>query len=252
WVGFEGAPTTELASVDGTLKDKNVGLGLVLLNDHIGVSERTGLYGNYSYHLKVNATGTLAMGLKGGVEYYNAWLRDLIVWDANDQVFTNNVLNKFIPVVGAGLYYYTDKYYGGFSVPNVLSYKPSTFLYLNLKNEPQFVRHYYLTGGYIFKLNDCTSLKPSVLVKYVQNAPVEADFNLNMLYANTICFGVSVRTGDAFLGMVELYVMKNLRVGYAYDYSFTEIRNYGAGSHEIKISYDLGKAAGNAGRPMFW
>ena len=82
-------------------------------------------------------------------------------------------------------------------------------------------------------------LRPSVLVKYVQNAPVEADFNLNVLLANTLWIGGSYRTGDSFVALLELQLSKKLRLGYSYDFTFTDIKDYSSGSHEIMIGYDF-------------
>jgi type IX secretion system PorP/SprF family membrane protein len=89
-------------------------------------------------------------------------------------------------------------------------------------------------------VNPDVVLKPSVLVKYVQNAPVEADFNLNVLLANVLWIGGSYRTQDAIVGLVELQVSKKLRIGYSYDFTTTEMKNYSQGSHEIMIGYDFG------------
>lgn len=253
WVNFSGSPTTEIFSMDGSINNKNMGLGLTLLNDHIGVSNRSGFYGSYSYRLKLNQKQFLSMGLDGGASYYQAQLTDLVVWDQGDNVFTSNINSKLIPNFGGGLYYYANnyKYYAGLSVPNILSYKPNTFLYVDL-NAPQFQRHYYLTGGYTFSSGKEVAWKPSVLLKYTKGAPTEADFNLNVLLDSVISIGASYRTGDSFLGMVEFYIIKNLRIGYAYDYPFTEMRKYSAGSHEIRLSYDLGKDAAKSSKPMFY
>ena len=179
WVGFVGSPTTELLSIDGSLKNKNMGLGFTLLNDHIGVSTRTSFSGSYSYHLKLSDKQTLALGLNAGASYYSATLQDLTVWDQGDNVFVANVQSKLIPNFGTGAYFFADNYYAGISIPNILSYKPNTFLYIELNNTPEFQRHYYLTGGYIYKISESLSLKPSVLLKYTKGAPAEADFNLN-------------------------------------------------------------------------
>ncbi len=241
WVDFPGAPVTEIFSMDGSLKNKNMGLGLVLVNDHLGVTTRTEFYGTYSYHLKLSKKQTLALGLSGGASYYQAALTDLLVWDPGDYVFASNIQNKLIPNFGSGAYFYSDNYYAGFSVPNILSYKPSTLLYIDLLNYPEFQRHYYLTGGYTFMGNSSISWKPSILLKYTDGTPPEADFNLNILMDKLVEVGVSYRTGDSFVGMLELYVVKNLCIGYAYDYPITVMRNSSAGSDEIKISYDFGR-----------
>ena len=77
-------------------------------------------------------------------------------------------------------------------------------------------------------------------VKYKPNAPVEADFNLNVLLANIIWIGGSYRTQDAAVAMVEIQLTRKLRLGYAYDFTLTDVRDYSSGSHEIMLAYDFG------------
>ncbi len=252
WVNFDGAPVSQLLSADGKLKGKNAGIGFTLFNDHIGVSNRTEIYGNYAYHLKLDNRNILSMGLSGGVAYYRARFTDLTVWDAGDNVFTTNIESKLVPNFGTGLFFYNQKLYAGFSVPNLLNYKPGTFLSVPSGNTPQFIRHYYLTSGYVFKCSESVALKPSFLIKYVANAPVEADINVNVYLKNLVGLGASYRTGDSFVGIVDFSVLKNLRIGYAYDYPFTDIRLYTAGSHEVRVSYDFGKEAKINAAPSFF
>lgn len=251
WTNFKGSPVSQIASVDGKLKEKNVGLGLTILNDHIGVSDRTELYGNYSYHLKAGSKATLAMGLNAGVAWYRAKLTSLTVWDAGDNAFTTDITSKVMPNFGSGLYFFTEDFYAGFSVPNLLQYKPRTFISAEISKAPQFIRHYYFHTGYALKINDNITLKPSVLLKYVEAAPLEADFTINVMLKSLVTVGASFRTGDSFIGLVEFNLMKNLRLGYAYDYSFTDIRHYNNGSHEIRIAYDFGKEALSSNTPSF-
>ena len=60
WVGFEGAPTTQILSVHSPVNGKHIGLGLMVYNDRIGVSRETGVMTNYasvSYtHLRAHET----------------------------------------------------------------------------------------------------------------------------------------------------------------------------------------------------
>jgi type IX secretion system PorP/SprF family membrane protein len=251
WVGYAGAPVTELLSMDGNLKNQNMGLGFTLVNDHIGVTNRTGLYGDYAYHLKLNDKMTLSMGLSGGADMYEAQLTSLTVWNPDDPVFASNIQSKLVPNFGTGLYLYGKDYYAGLSIPTMLSYKPNTFLYINMNDLPELQRTYYLTGGYTYVIDKNVSLKPSLLFEYINGAPVTVDFNLNALLDNKIYLGVSYRTGDDFIAMVEVYVSVNIRVGYAYDYPISAMSNVAAGSQEINISYDLGELAKQVGRPKF-
>jgi type IX secretion system PorP/SprF family membrane protein len=98
-----------------------------------------------------------------------------------------------------------------------------------------------LTAGYVFDLKKDFKLKPSILLKYLKNAPLEADFILSLVYRDMIWFGASYRTGDATVLLVEYQPNKHFRIGYAYDISFSQLRKYSNGSHEIMIGVDFGK-----------
>jgi type IX secretion system PorP/SprF family membrane protein len=103
-----------------------------------------------------------------------------------------------------------------------------------------FARHYYLSAGHVFPVNEYFDLKPSTLVKVEPEAPVEVDLNLHVLYKERIWLGVGYRTGDAVVGMVEYQVNRQLRLGYAYDLTISELSAYSRGSHEVMLGYDLG------------
>ena len=83
-------------------------------------------------------------------------------------------------------------------------------------------------------------LRPALLIKYSQNTPVEADFNLNFCIKKILWIGGAYRTGDAAVAMVELQTTKKLRIGYAYDFTTSLLKDYSNGSHELMIGYDFG------------
>ena len=241
WVNFPGAPKTLLLAVDGLVptKSENMGVGLIVAHDRIGATEQTDIYANYAYQLKLK-TGKLAFGLKAGVSNYVFKSNNLTVWDADDEVFSAKRtvwLSKF----GFGAYYFCDKWYAGISIPTLLAYDPHYAFSVDVNKGSFLNRHYYLYGGYLFKLNDEFKLKPSVLLKYLPAAPVEADVNLNLLYKDHFWFGVSYRSMDAVVFMLEYQTNTRFRVGYAFDLTTSKIRNYSAGTHEIMIGYDFGK-----------
>lgn len=242
WVGFDGSPLTSYLSFDMPFEDKNLGIGATLINDRIGVTERTEVSGSCAYHLQVGKDAKLAFGLRGGITYYRAKVSKLEVWDQNDQVFANTISGKVLPVAGAGVYFYTERFYAGISIPNVISYTPGTMLQVGMNNAPNLERHYFATVGYAYTATKNLDIKPSLLVKYVRNAPVQVDYNLNFFLYKTLWAGVSYRSGDGMVGLVAYQATKNLRVGYAYDMPFTKLRKYNSGSHEIMIAWDFGKA----------
>ncbi len=239
WAGFKGSPTTQTASIHGALENKKVGLGLFISNDHAGVTNRNDMYGSYSYHI-ATGNGQLALGLQGGFSYLKSLVSDLEVNDPNDPVYAVNTVSNVLPNFGAGAYYYSELFYAGFSVPSLLSYNPDQSLSLDIEGSHRITRHYYLTSGYVFSLGEQVKLKPSILLKYVKNAPLQLDLNANLLLNNIVWIGASYRTGDAIALIGEYQLTKKLRIGYSFDYTLTKLRSYSAGSHEFMLGYDFG------------
>ena len=239
WTGFPGAPVTQAVSIHGPLKNKRIGLGLMIANDHVGVTNQTDVYGSYAYHIPLKS-GKLALGLQFGLSYIKSKLSDLTVWDANDQVFELNTQTNLLPNFGAGAYYYQEKFYIGISVPHLLNYDPDRTLGIEIKDAFRQTRHYYLASGIVLEAGRDLKIKPSVLIKYVQGAPVQYDLNLNFLLNDILWLGVSYRSKDALIAMVEYQVNKKLRFGYSYDMTLSKFKNYQSGSHEIMLGYDFG------------
>lgn len=241
WVGFDGAPLTSYLSFDMPFADKHIGAGAILSNDMIGVTNRTEVAGTFAYHLRVGENAKLALGMRAGLTYYKARLTELIVWDANDAVFANNINGKVLPNAGVGAYFYTKRFYAGISIPAVLNYEPGTFLNSASETSPLLERHYYFMSGVAIPVSPNVDIKPAVLIKYTQYAPVQVDLNLSVYLRKMIWIGASWRSGDGVLGMVEYQATKNLRVGYAYDVPLTTMQKYNSGSHEIMIAWDFVK-----------
>ncbi len=243
WVNFPGSPRTQTVSIHGPVGLTNMGLGLGIAHDEIGVENNTDVYISYAYHLKLNENLKLGLGIRGGLSFYSARLQDLVYWDPNDRVFPQETQTNTIPNAGAGAFLYHPLWYVGVAVPNLLSFDPNRPLTVNTDDTKLIehkVRHYYLTGGYVFEINEDVVLKPSTLIKYTWNVPVEVDINLNALLMERLWLGVSYRTGDSFIALIGLNITKQLRLGYAYDFTMTDIKNYSDGTHEITLGYDFG------------
>ena len=99
--------------------------------------------------------------------------------------------------------------------------------------------HYFFTGGYVFQVSENLKLKPSFMTKMVSGAPLVADFSANALLYDRLEFGVSYRLNDAVNGLVNFTVLPNLRIGYAYDYTVTNLGDFNSGTHEVFMLFDL-------------
>lgn len=236
WVGLEGAPNTQSFTLDTPIA-KNLGLGLSVVSEEIGPSEEQYIDANFSYTIQSGLTHKLSFGIKGGGRVIN------IDWTKGshrepDVQFRENITNKFLPVVGAGLYWHGERDYIGIAVPNFMTRERYNYddIADDLVNERM---HVYLIGGIVFDLSAHTKFKPAVLVKYVAGAPLIADFSANFMFNNAFTLGASYRTGDSVSALASLQITPQFNVGYAYDYTTTELQTYNSGTHEIMLRFEL-------------
>lgn len=237
WVGLDGAPKTMTLNAHGKL-NRGLGLGLSVIHDNIGPVNETNLYVDASYTIQAGSGGKLAFGLKGGLTLMNVGLltkTDVI--DLNDVAFSKDYSGGY-PNIGAGVYYYTDRFYAGFAIPGLLEtyqFDVDGFKFKDVSDK----RHMFGTLGYVFALNDNLKLKPSAMVKMVAGAPVSLDFNATMFINDKFEVGLSWREGDSIDGILGFQATPDLRIGYAYDYTLTNLSQYNSGSHELMLTYDL-------------
>jgi type IX secretion system PorP/SprF family membrane protein len=236
WVGLEGSPSTQSFTLD-TPVGKNVGLGLSIVSEEIGPSEEQFVDANFSYTIQSGQTHKLSFGVKGGGRVLNIdWTKGS--YRDPDVQFRENITNKFLPVVGAGLYWHGERDYIGLSIPNFMTRERYNYddIADDLVNERM---HLYLIGGIVFDLSAHTKFKPAMMVKYVSGAPLIADISANFLFNDAITLGVSYRTSDSVSAMAGLQITPQFIVGYAYDYTTTELQNYNNGTHEIMLRFEL-------------
>jgi type IX secretion system PorP/SprF family membrane protein len=238
WVKFEGAPQTGVFGIDGRLRSEPMGLGLTVSTDKIGITTTNEIYGIYSFHIRTGVKSQLSFGVKAGIMNFQENMDHLIYWD-NDQVFANNT-SMYFPKFGFGMYYYSEKYYAGFSAPTLLAYDPGNNFNLDIEKSTFLRRHYYLTGGYIFEISEDVKLKPFALVKYVHSAPLQIDLNLSAVFLDRYWIGAGYRMNSNFTGLLMLQINDNLRIGYAYDLMHAELSKFAGATHEVHIGWDFG------------
>jgi type IX secretion system PorP/SprF family membrane protein len=206
WVSYDGggAPVSQLATLHGPWRGKRFGWGATVTHDHIGVTDRTDAYFDLSYQLPLNDKLKLGMGIRGGLSYFSSDFTKLLYWDKNDPRYLAGSQTKTLGNTGLGFFLYSDKFYAGLSVPCTLSYDSTQSISINEGSDaPHKVRHYYGTMGIAIPLSLDVVMKPSILVKYVPDAPVEADISLMFLLSDMLWLGGSYRTSDAAVAMVE-------------------------------------------------
>jgi len=235
WLGIPGAPQTATMSVHSDITDR-MGLGLSVYADKIGPINEQFIFADYSYTIPVGYYDNLAFGVKAGVSVVNARLTDLLT-NNPDINFTEN-LKTLKPNFGFGAFYYGDNYYAGVSIPNLLrtQYLKTTGDVVTSISKKS---HLFITGGYIFDLNYIWRFKPSTMIKTTMGAPLSIDLSANFLYDEAFEVGASYRWDDSLSLVLGAYVTDNLRIGYSYDFTFTELNKFNSGSHELILLFDI-------------
>ena len=245
WAGLEGAPQTYTFSMQAPLKNERVALGLNLISDKIGLEKRFYMFGDYSYLLPINEGMKLRLGLKGGFTNYS---NNLSEYQTNapgsgivDPTFQGEIDQKFAPNFGIGGFLYGKKYYVGLSIPKVINTEFENN-YNNFSVSAE-LRHYFLIAGLIVDLGENLKFKPTMLTKATFSsdfgAPVQLDLTASFLIKERFWLGAMYRTGDSFGFIAQWIIDKKMRIGYAYDYTTSNLQNFHSGSHEIMVSYEL-------------
>ncbi|MGG8496531.1 PorP/SprF family type IX secretion system membrane protein [Tenacibaculum sp. TC6] len=240
WVGFEGAPDTQNLSYDSPIGYSGLGLGLNLVNDKIGPSHEIYFDANLSYTIETGDEGNLAFGLRLGGRVLNIdWTKGKTIED--ETLFQNNINGKFLPTVGAGIYYHEYQWYIGLSVPNFLRTEHYDQKLDNVTQTAIERMHFFLITGYVFDLNENIKFKPAMLLKGVSGAPLSLDISANFLFNEKFRAGLAWRWDDSISALLGFQATDSLLIGYAYDLTTSNYNVTNSGTHEIMLRYEIFK-----------
>lgn len=232
WVGFEGAPNTQMVSLHSPIGFLPISLGGMLFRDQIGATTQNRIALSYAYRIKFVGNSRLSFGLQGSLSHYQLQFNTEA---GNDPVLANSSANVMRPNFGAGVMWHAEKFYLGVGIPHILnqSFDPN-----NPDTDSELIRHYYVSAGYVFAIAPNVMLKPNVLLKAVDGAPIQIDLNANVLLYNIVWAGLSYRSLDSFDAVVQFQIGPKFQVGYGFDFlTTTDLNQVNSGSHEIMINY---------------
>ncbi len=234
-IGFEGTPETMSFLLHAPLKQKKIGLGLVVMRDVIGVTEDTKIELCYAYRINMGR-GSLSMGLGVGLAYSKSLWNRLDALDAGDEQLYNNYSSGLLPNFNGGIYYSTPSFFMGLSIPVFMKYEFDA-TEEKYDNTTQWLENFYFFNmGYILTLHPDFKLCPAVLYKYSKDIS-QFDLNLQVVLKNKIWLGTAYRSQDIMVGMLQYQVNHQLRVAYSYDFIIGDKAEYKYNSYEIMLSY---------------
>ncbi len=258
WVGYSGAPRTFSFSFQTRVlkrsyilkqtkvsrqvfrpkSDGKIGFGGYVFSDKNGLVQRTGFQASYAYHMWLQSSTQLSMGLAFTGYHYKIDETQLSFEDPNEPWLNNNLRRGlFIPDVTFGIYLLNLNSSLGFSADQLLqaSAKVGNYAYQNFK----MVRHYYLFGSYDFNPVNVIKVQPSFILMMSEELAPQADIGITYIYHEDIWGGLAFRTSGALIANIGLQY-NNVFIGYAFDFTLQEIQRITYGTHEITLAVKFG------------
>ncbi len=239
WVGMTDAPRTYMLTLHSPLKNRHMGLGTHIYTDIVGPTRRVGISLAYAYHIKIAEKTRLSLGLNAGIQQWGIDGHKLYLHDAGDDNLLTQYQTRIVPDFGAGIYVHNEKWYLGFSAPQL--YQSPIKLYPDGDHKGTLVTHFLLNGAYKFDINDDFKVEPSFLAKYANPAPIKVDVGARVIYQEQVWLGVGYRHNDALTALVGFMYKNYLMIGYSYDFTTTNLKNYSSGTHELMLGLRFSK-----------
>ena len=242
WVGFDGAP--HLGGFNYNMpvgkQHKNF-IGLNAIMDQVGINTSTEISGSYAYKIKTGEKSRLIFGLSASLNLVKADLAEVSTIDLNDPLYTSNSPTFALPNFKFGSYFFRNNFYLGFVIPNILENKviennggPKGDFSFNARN-----MHYYLHGGYRWRIKDKHNVIFSTLIKEVSGSPMQIDFNINTMFKDRFGIGLSYRSSNELMASVQMYIVPQLLLSYGYEYGFSALNDFYSGTHEVMMVYRI-------------
>jgi type IX secretion system PorP/SprF family membrane protein len=250
WVGIDGAPRTISIAAHTLLKESKVGLGLYVFRDELGPTVNQGAMGTYSYRIRTDK-GWFSFGIQGGIKYFDFNWNAIRARDP-DHMFYPQDVKKITPDANIGVYYQTPRFFAGLSSKQLLENEYGVGEVNGKTTFSKLARHYYGMTGTVIPFNDKIVFRPSVLAKFVKDAPVQMDFNASFLFSDIFWIGASFRTEKAVVFLTEFKLNDFMKLGYSFDLYLNELQLHNKGSHEFRLGFNIGGSKTRMKTPRYF
>lgn len=284
WVGFPGAPQTVYATIhtpigkedyrtsttsfavpgenprgkqyweEYTAAEAHHGVGASVVNYKTGYINRFYATASYAYHLGLSPKLNLSAGFAAGISGVNVDASKIQLANPVDPAiggFTNE-LRKIKPELNAGVWLYSDQFFAGASVQQIIPQK------INLVDDNLYkstlVPHVFVTTGYRILAGDDVNVMPSVMLRYIPSMPLYVDVNVKAQYQDRFWIGGNYRIKEGFAAMAGINISNVVNVGYSYDVNNSKylLQYAQRGTHEIVIGFLLGNKYGDLCPRRVW
>lgn len=223
-----------LPDMPTTGRMKHVVGGLIAMDQYGAFKKLTGM-ASYALHVPISDNYSISFGAGIGASNLNFDNTLITLENSSDQTYTNFLASRTSTTfldLNLGLWLYSDDLFFGYSSNQLLQNK---VYFGDTPTDARLRMHHYVTGGYRIHATEDFTITPSVMLKYMNPAPMSFDVTVKATYQSKFWAGVSYRHTDAIVAMLGAKLNNMFKLGYSYDVTTSNLNNYSSGSHEIVL-----------------
>ena len=237
WSGVEDAPRTFTLSLVAPFNNPHVAMGGYLFVDNAGPTRRTGLQLSYSYHFQLYDNLKLGLSASMGMLQFAIDGTRITLGEDGDPALYSSYNKQLLFDAKFGIYASGDRYHVGLALPQLLQNKVRLYEPVDASLN-RLEDHYMVSGSYRFSFGNI-DVEPSVLLKYVDPAPLKVDANVRVIYQEQVWLGGGWRSNDAWVAAVGYEWNSSLSVAVAYDYTTSKLQSVAGNTTEVIIGFRI-------------
>lgn len=231
WTGFGGEPKTTTFDFGYKLDKVNSGIGLFYVRDVLGQTTNNMLQVNYNYQFEFSEESKLSVGTSIGIRQV-AFSNNFITPDSGgEDDFLNQPASQTKMNINFGLNYKINNLTLGFSSTQVAEAVYEKAYY-------SATRYYWLMSSYEFDVKEKWQVIPSVVAK-TDVVSAQIILNTRAVFDNKLWVGASYNVNTSFSPMLGGIIKDKFKLGYAYGFSTSAIKQYSSGTHELALFFGL-------------
>lgn len=249
WLGIDGSPQTGFVNAHGPLRFRKrssyfgpkSGIGFLINRDRFGPFSFLQAQLAYALHMPINKDWTFSIGAALGVKQTAFSAANLTTEFTDPSITSSSQSFLIFPDMRVGFWLADKRNYIGFSIVNLIANKMP-----EIGPDSRLQRHYYLTAGKQFKLENKWFFVPSFFLLKTANTPI--DFHLSALFNldNKLSVGFGIRRTDAITAQIRVKLFNFISVGYSFDFIISKLNKNMWYSHELTGGFNSCSNYGNS------
>jgi len=240
WLGVDGSPTVFSFQASQYYYNLHSAFGISVVNDHLALTNSINPMLTYAYRISGKSDWSLSMGLSAGVFSRSIDGSLFEPGSLADPALYYNLNTTIRPDVNTGIEFQSSRFLFGLSATHLFSFATANNLFLNSGHLYSYFM-YRNTDAEILNYNvGAQVIKGPILTVLEGNASIrfKKPTGLSSGAREIFDIGLSYRTSHQLILLLGLNIDPTMRIGYAYNQSFTV--GFSANpSHEIILEYRI-------------